>query len=170
MQECLTILSGNQNMPQSNYQKFRRKAWLAFKRAFFYDTRPTEFWSICFLLWWAILLAAKPVFSTSDAFNYLAFVSPEMGWSTCCFVLAILHIMGLVFDWYELRRFCCFIISFFWLCVAVLLFIAKSFSTGTGVYSIIAISMLWVFWRGPHNNKILYVELDENGQLIKRAL
>lgn len=159
------------DMPAMTLKKIRKNAWRAFKRAFLYDTRPSEFWSICFLLWWAVLLAGNSsTFLSSPGFAYIAKVAPQSGWSAVCFSLALMHIMGLVFDWFQLRRFCCFIIAFFWVSVSVLIFAANPVSTGTGVYGIISLSMLWVFWRGPHNNHITYIDYDDQGNLVKRVV
>ena len=150
---------------------FRKRVWLFLKRAFYYDTRITEFCSICYLLWMALILGSNDqTFQTSISFKYLADFLPQSGWSLICFTLAILHCGSTFFDLYQMRRRCVLFISFFWIVWAVELWRGNPFSMGAGFYLIFAISYFWVFLRGPHNNKTYFVEADGEGNLQKRVL
>lgn len=144
-------------------------AWM--KAAFIVDTRATEFFSICFKFWWAYILAASSrVFESSPGYAMFSHVADERQWSMAFFALAIIHSGSMIFGWYRLRRISCFFCSLMWLFVALLILISNPLSTGTGMYAIVALASFWVFWAGPSDKPITYIDSNDKGEFTTKVV
>ena len=145
------------------FTKLRKKSWLAIKRAFYYDTRPTEFFSICFKLWWAILLlASDAVFSSSPALMSFAVIARQIYFGSFILTIAVIHIGSIIFNFYEVRRAICIVAAMWWAFVATKLFEFNPLTPATGVYLIIAIQSAWTAARGPHDGEYIEVIFDRD--------